>query len=755
MKNPIPFFKSPRIDRLHKRNKELAQNHKRDIYVDNPEFLVYHWSGKAAAFSPATGETAASESERINLGDHNCRIDIGGPYPHVKDMPSKVSGFSYDPVNFANDYAFFLDHSLVAIHPYEKITGEFYWQLDEARYYKYPQENQDLGFKARKLGAGGMSLTHTCPDLSIGLELGWAGLLMKIRYYKNQYKIVGNEKSHKYLCAAEIVCRSIIRYINRHAEKAKELAGREKDPEVKEIYETVNRNCTNLAINPPSTFLEALQWINFYQIAERIIGHGNGYGRLDQLLIDFYRTDMQKGILTRDIAREQIAELFLKYGGNYFSFGGRNQKLKDATNELSWIGVEAYDMLGGYNQLGVMWHSDIDTDFWEYACDVVGRHGCGAPTLVNYDVLRASELRSGYKEEDAWNISYSGCQWYCSVGKEYCDQDTNSLVPLQPMLRTLEYAKENNIQDWDDFMSYFEIELDKTINALVDFKNNTYKWQPKVWPEIVTSLCMHGPIENGRDVTDVRAVNNNHTSVNVLGVPNLCDSLYALQELVFKQNKYTIEELCYALKSNWKGNEVMRQEFLNQPKFGNDIDSVDSFSIGICTLIRSLLEEKYNIKGFHFRPSLFQFMGHTYAGPMLGATPDGRKAEEPLAHGMNPMHGRNKEGIIATMRSFTKINYAEYQGGSFQVELHPSFFPEGKPRGSFVRAFANHFFDCGGVQINLNVVDLTTLEEAMRHPEKEEFKGIVVKVTGYSAHFVFMDKEFQKEFIKRVNYQNL
>lgn len=755
MENTKQFTISERICRLHKRNKELAQNHKRDIYVDNPEFLVYHWSGEAAAFSPATGETAADVHTRINLGDHNCRIDVGTPYPYVKQMPSKVKGISYDPVNFAEDYAFFLDHSPVVIHPDELIVGEFYWQLDEARYFKYPEENQILGHKARHLGAGGMSLAHTCPDLSIGLKLGWKGLLEKVRFYKAKYETFHNRKSYDYLCAAEMVCESIIRYVQRYADEALRLSEQEGNEDQRKRYLQVYRNCSNLVDKAPQTFVEAVQWINFFQIAERIIGHGNGYGRLDQLLIEFYRSDVERGILDKDSAREYVAELYLKYGGNYFSFGGRDAELKDATNEVSWIGVEAYDMLGGYNQLGVMWHPDIDPDFWTYACDVVGRHGCGAPTLVNYDVFRASELRSGYKEEDAWNLAYSGCQWYCSVGNDYCDQDTNSLVPLQPMFRTIEYAAEHPLSDWSQFMERFTRELDDTMNVLVEFKNNTYKWQPKIWPEIVTSLCMHGPIENGRDVTDVRAVANNYTSVNVLGVPNLCDSLYAIRELVFNQRKYTMKALDEALKANWEGRELMRLDFLKQPKFGNDIASVDQFTVDICSLIRTMLEEKHNIKGFHFRPSLFQFMGHTYAGPMLGATPDGRLASEPLAHGMNPMHGRNKEGILPTVKSFTRLDYSEYQGGSFQIELHPSFFPADQPRSVFVKAFADYFFSLGGVQINLNVVDLQTLKDAMAHPEKDEYKNIVVKVTGYSAHFVFMDKQFQEEFIKRVNYQSL
>ncbi|MGV8139740.1 MAG: pyruvate formate lyase family protein [Mangrovibacterium sp.] len=747
--------KNKRIQLLHERALFLAQNHKRDIYVDNPEFLVYHWSGKAAAFSPATGELAAPVSERINIGDHNCRIDNGIPFPKALELPSKVNGFSYDAGNFADDYAFFLDNCPVIIHPHERIAGEFNWQLDEARYFQYPDENRQLGMLARKMGAGGISFTHTCPDLSIGLELGWGELLEKIKHYKVIYQANGQDERAAYLTASEKICRSIIGYVDRYSQTATRLAEEETDPELKENYRIVADTCKKITYGKPGSFIEAVQWINFYQIAERIIGHGNGYGRLDQLLIGFYNTDLAKGILTHEYARDLIAELYLKYAGNYFSFGGRNRELKDATNEVSRIGLEAYDMLGGYNQLGAMWHSDIDPDFWNYACDVVGRHGCGAPTLVNYDVMRASEIRSGYSEEDSWNISYSGCQWYCSVGKEYNDQDVNSLVLIQPMQRAIGLAAEYNTNDWDRFWQLYCKEVDRTSDVLVTFKNNTYQWQPKVWPEMVTSFCIHGCIEKGKDCTDCDSVPNAYTSVNVLGVPNVADSMYAMKVLVFDQKKYSMGELQEALRDNWKDREFMRQEFLRQPKFGNDIDAVDAMAVKISTQIREVLERKKNLKGFHFRPSLFQFMGHTYAGPMMGATPDGRLAEEPLAHGMNPMHGRNQEGMMPTMRSFTKINYAEYQGGSFQVELHPSFFGQFPGKGDLVEVFATGFFEMGGVQINLNVVDVETLKKAMENPDKAEYKGIVVKVTGYSAHFAMLDRKFQEEFIKRVNYQNL
>ena len=124
------------------------------------------------------------------------------------------------------------------------------------------------------------------------------------------------------------------------------------------------------------------------------------------------------------------------------SLGGRDADLKDATkpppspsvsegvrgrssNEMSYIVLEAYDLIGDYNNLGVMWHPDMDPAFYDYACDVLARHGESIPVLVNYDLMRDAELRSGIPEDDAWRVAYSGCQWFCIPGKESCDQDCN------------------------------------------------------------------------------------------------------------------------------------------------------------------------------------------------------------------------------------------------------------------------------------------------------------------------------------------
>lgn len=750
------FKPNERLKRLIDRRDWLAKTHKKDIYCDNAEFLIYHWSGKAETFAAATGEQAASEDERINIGDHTARVDVGGPFPYAAQMPSKVNGYEPTVTNWAEDYAFFLRHSEAEVHPYEQIVGEFHWQLDEARFYKYPKSHADLGLKARELGAGGFSLAHCCPDLSIGLKLGWGGLLEKVRASREKHAGFGNDKSVTYLDASEQIVLSVIDFVQRHAEKAAKLAETESDPVKKESYKIVAENCAKIAYDAPETYHQAVQWIMLYMIVERINGHGNGYGRFDQLLMPFYEADKAAGLIDRARARELLAEWYLKYGP-HLSYGGRNEDGSDATNEMSWIGLEAYDMVGGYNQFGVQWHSDMDPNFFKYSCDVVGRHGCGVPALVNSDVLVASQLRTGFDEKHALNTSYSGCQWYCIPGREYQDQDVNCIVLISPMQRAMDMAIEQGIEDWDGFWAIYCEEVDKTGEALVDFKNEAYKYHANLWPEMIASLVSYGPIEKGRDITDFDSVDYNYPSVNVLGVPNVVDSMYALKKAVFEDKKFTLKQVRDACESDWtgEGEEVMRQVLLNLPKFGNDDDEADAMAVQISEQVREVMESKRCLKGGHFRTSLFQYQGHTVAGPYLGATPDGRKRKEPLAHGMNPMHGRNHNGMTATANSFCKLDFAKYQGGSFQIELHPSYFPEDADRGTLVDQFARGFFKKGGVQINLNVFDLEDLKDAYDHPEKEEYDDIVVKVTGYSAHFTKMDRQFQKEFITRVNYESL
>ncbi len=722
MQAPPKFIQSPRIQKLAQRSRELAISGKRRL--GTPE-------------KP--------------LGDHACWIHIG-PFPYLDQMPSKVNGYEATGESWGRDYAFLVDHFPVEIHENERIVGEIHWEMHMVRQYEWPDSVKALGKWAADLGASGYSSLHTCPDLAIGLSQGWGGILERIKASREKYLALDNPPKASYLLGLQRICESVIGFIQRHAEKARALAERETDAWQRQTYVRIADCCAHIALHPPRTYYEGVQWIHFAVMMDRVVGHGNGYGRLDLYLIDLYRKSKAAGELSDAQAREYLAEMFLKLRGQFFSLGGRDADLKDATNEMSFVVLEAYDLIGDYNNIGVMWHPDINPEFYTYACDVLARHGESIPVLVNYDLMREAELRSGIPEQDAWKVVYSGCQWFCIPGKEYCDHDVNSISVLAPMKHTIATAIERGIEDFETFYALFDEELTVTAEAFRTWKNAQYERLGSLWPEMFTSMNSHGPIERGIDMVDHRGVDYQFTSVNILGIPNVADSFHAIKKLVFEQQRYTLAEVQAATETNWAGREPMRQRFLNQDKFGNDLDEVDALFVRITESLARILGSMVNMRGQHFRPSLFHFQGHV-TPDAIGATPDGRLAHEYLAHGINPEVGRNTTGLLATANSIAKVDQRKFQGGPMQVELQPRFFDGKEEIWKYVRDFSEVFFKKGGIQINLNIMDLNKLHDAMAHPENPDYQNIIVRVTGYASRFICLSRDYQKEFVERMNYE--
>lgn len=722
MKARPKFVQSERIQQLLQRSRELAISGKRKL----------GWAANS-------------------VGDHACWIDIG-PFPLLDQMPSKVNGYEATGESWGRDYAFLVDHFPVEIYPNERIVGEIHWEMHMVRQYVWPEQVRELEKEAFEMGAGGISSGHTCPDLAIGLSQGWGGILARIKASREKYLRLDNQPRASYLLGLQMICESVIRFIRRHAEKAFELAEQESDPWQKATYLRIGECCANIAWDAPRTYYEGVQWIHFAVMMDRVVGHGNGYGRLDLYLIDLYRKSKAAGELSDEEAREYVAEMYMKLRGHFFSMGGRDAELKDATNEMSFVALEAYDLVGDYNNLGVMWHPDINPQFYAYACDVLTRHGESLPVLVNYDLMYESELRSGIPHEDAWKVVYSGCQWFCIPGKEFCDQDVNSIYLPKPMKRTLAAAVERGVSDFESFYALFEEELTVTARWLRDWKNTQYELLGSLWPEMYTSMLSHGPIERGIDMVDNRGVDYQYTSVNILGIPNVADSFHAIKKLVFEKQKYTLAEVKEATESNWQDREVMRQRFLNQDKFGNDLDEVDALFVRITESLARILGSMVNLRGQEFRASLFHFQGHLDPA-IYGATPDGRLAHEYLAHGINPQVGRNTNGLLAAANSIAKVDQRKFQGGTMQVELQPRFFDGKEEIWKYVRDFSEVFFKKGGIQINLNIMDLKKLRDAMDHPENPEYQNIIVRVTGYASRFICLNRPYQKEFVERMNYE--
>jgi len=232
----------------------------------------------------------------------------------------------------------------------------------------------------------------------------------------------------------------------------------------------------------------------------------------------------------------------------------------------------------------------------------------------------------------------------------------------------------------------------------------------------------------------------------------VADSLAAVKKLVFEEKRIAMKELKEALDQNFKGREDLRQILLNQtPKFGNDVDYVDDIAAEVGRLYCEEVEKYRNPRKGRFQPGLYTISAHIPLGEMVGATPDGRKAGKPLADGgLSPVQGMDKRGPTAVLRSVSKIDHTLASNGTLlNLKFNPAVLEE-KSGLTNLAAFIRAFVELKVLHCQFNVISAGTLREAQEHPEN--YQNLVIRVAGYSAFFVSLDKGLQDDIIRRTEH---
>jgi formate C-acetyltransferase len=237
-----------------------------------------------------------------------------------------------------------------------------------------------------------------------------------------------------------------------------------------------------------------------------------------------------------------------------------------------------------------------------------------------------------------------------------------------------------------------------------------------------------------------------------VGVPNVVDSLYAINKLVFEDKEFTVTQYKKILDDNFNGNEELRLRILNKlPKYGNDNDEIDCYFEKITGFI---IEEckKYTpvFSNGRLIPSVFCWIQHERFGRNTGATPDGRVAFFPLADGSGPCQGRESCGPTASILSSTKWSHAEMLGGvAVNMKFSKSSFTSDSCNNML--ALIKTYLQRGGFELQINVTDKATLEKARDNPE--EYKDLVVRIGGYSDYFTNISPQMQAEVILRTEHE--
>jgi formate C-acetyltransferase len=585
--------------------------------------------------------------------------------------------------------------------------------------------------------------------------------------------------------AMSVAADALVRYAERHAEKARELAAREKDPQRKAEFERIAEVCSFVPKNAPRNFWEALQYYWFVHLG--VITELNTWdsfnpGRLDQHLYPFYKKGLEDGTLTEEKARELLQAFWIKFNnqpappkvgvtaeesGTYTDFclinvGGVKKDGSDAVNDLSFLILDVIEEMRLLQPSSMVQISKKTPDrFLRRALRIV-KTGFGQPSIFNTDAIIQEMIRQGKSLEDARLGGASGCVEAGIFGKE-----NYNLTGYFNLPKVLEITLHNGVDpktgkrigletgDPAGFASYEELfaAFRRQVNHFIDIKIKGNSIIERIYAEYMPtpflSLLIDDCIVRGKDYHNGGA-RYNTSYIQGVGVGTMTDALTAIKYNVYDQKTLTMPELLDALESDFAGREALRQRLINKtPKYGNDDDYADEVMVSIFELYHDAVNGRPNAKGGTYRINLLPTTVHVYFGKVTGALPDGRKAAEPLSEGVSPVQGSDRHGPTAVIKSVAKMDHLRTGGTLLNQKFTPQLLSTEEGMGKLAH-LVRSYFKLDGHHIQFNVVTAETLRKAQKDPGK--YRDLIVRVAGYSDYFVDLGPELQEEIIRRTEH---
>jgi pyruvate formate-lyase/glycerol dehydratase family glycyl radical enzyme len=608
--------------------------------------------------------------------------------------------------------------------------------------------------------------------------------LSRLDFYDDREAYAKEQELRAMIIAAE----AVMSFAQRHAEKARELAKSETDRRRKGELLHIARVCAHIPSNPPRTFWEALQaywFIHLGVIIELNVWDSFNPGRLDLNLFPFYQREINDGTLTRESAKELLECFWIKFNnqpappkvditeeqsGTYQDFalintGGLDIEGSDAVNELSYLILEVCNEMRLIQPSVCIQLSTKNPDRFLMGAVNVVKEGFGQPSMFNTDVIFKEFLRAGKSAEDARLGGPSGCVTISAFGKEsciltgYCNWPKileitlhNGIDPRTGVQVGIETGDAANFKSFDDLFSAYKKQLQYFINVKIKGNNIIERLYAEHMPAPFMSLLFDDCILKGKDYHN-GGPRYNSTYIQGVGMGTVTDSLAAIKYNIFEKQRFTMVELLETLRTNFESNDVMRMTLLNKtPKYGNDDDFADEIAKSVFQAYFDSIDGRPNTKSGEYRVNLLPTTVHIYFGQVTGATPDGRKAGDPLSDGISPSHGADKSGATAVIKSVAKIDHSK-TGGTL---LNQKFMPEVLADQDGRRKLADlvrTYFKLGGHHIQFNVVKAETLRDAQLHPEN--YQNLIVRVAGYSDYFVNIGKDLQNEILARTEHNHL
>ena len=635
-----------------------------------------------------------------------------------------------------------------------------------------PEEKQAALDLCAPLGERGFPHNgdHFAPDYETFLKDGIPGTLARIEASKITHAADPSRVS--FLEGMRLSVEGLRDRIKAYADKAQALLGAEGYDNA--ALTAIRHTCAALCDSPPETFAEALQLVWMVHTAFVCEGrYAMALGRMDQYLYPYFERDIATGTLTEAAAVTLLENVFVKIYERHAYLGGDDvvniavagvkPDGSDATNRLSFCILRAVGNVGlpGPN-LSARIAPTTPDEFLDECLKVIGT-GLGYPALMNDEVNIAALSRYGYAMEDARNYSMVGCIENFITGMQPAWTDGRFDTP-----RFLEYVFNDgkgyfhpsagidtgstaSITSMEILMDRLETQLKAGVKEYVEnFNRYNDLPNPENYTSPFLSVFCKDCIGRGLDINMGGAVYPSVHGAALMGVGTMCDSLAAIEQVIFTDKAATIEELAAALKANFEGCEPLRQKLLAAPKYGNNNDFADKYAVWFVDFLSDEFMKCRTRDGGGYYTAMAANVSNIYAGHTIGATPDGRRAGEPLSDAASPTYGRDTRGATATVLSVTKPDYTKVACGTvINQKYSPSMFTDGKR--DKLRALIRVYFQKGGQEMQINATSTEVLKDAMDHPEN--YPDLVVRVSGFSALYVTLAREVQMDILARTQQE--
>ena len=380
-------------------------------------------------------------------------------------------------------------------------------------------------------------------------------------------------------------------------------------------------------------------------------------------------------------------------------------------------------------------------DVWEAATDSMIT-GCGQPSFYN-EVKYQSALAKKFPfipNDDLQRFCGGGCTETMLAGISNVGS-LDAGINLALIFTTYMYEKLTSANNFAEFYEGLIQRIHDVVLEVLDNVNQYREMRARYRPQPTRSLLIDDCIDEERDF-NAGGARYSWSVINVAGLINVIDSLLAIKNLVFEQALYSASEFIAQLADE---NEVFFDSLKNCPCYGVDDPEADSLAADFSEKVFKIFDEKKPYLGEAFLPASIQFDTYAISGKLVDATPDGRKKGAPLCDSIGAVHGKDKKGPTALLKSVAKLRQTLALGTPvLNIWLNKSYVK------SSLKPLITGYFDLGGMQIQVNCLSREDMIDALAHPEKHE--NLIVRVGGYSEYFNRLSTEIKKTVISRTEH---